>query len=494
MATSRTARLFRMLLVAMIGGAVIVGVLYRFFGLRYAPSGSGFPRLGFVTAHERQAAEIERHRAAQRLDSAPRSTSPVDDPPATAEVSAPSPDPSTPGTSTTSAPTGPAYWTDVRGPARDGRYSQAPVLRIWPAEGLQPLWRQPVGAGYAGFVIAHDRAFTIEQRGRSEVVSAYDVKTGRELWTRTTPALFEEAMGGDGPRATPTWANGLVYALGALGELQCLDAATGRVLWRVNILDDNGARNLQWGMSASPLVLGEAVIVLPGGPNGRSVVAYHARTGQRLWSSLDDQQAYTSPMLVRLAGRDQLMVVSATRVMGLTPERGDLLWAYPWAGAGGINVAQPIVVGDDRVFISAGYGVGAALVELTSRADSPTFDVREVWRNSSMKNKFTSSVLHEGFVYGLDEAILACVDVATGRLKWKGGRYGYGQLLLAGDRLVVLTEGGDLVLVSASPTRHEELGRFSAIEGKSWNHLALDQGRLLVRNLQEMAAFDISAR
>jgi outer membrane protein assembly factor BamB len=245
-------------------------------------------------------------------------------------------------------------------------------------------------------------------------------------------------------------------------------------------------------MAASPLVVGDTVIVLPGGPRGRSVVAYDRRTGARVWSALDDRQAYASPMLARLAGREQLLVLSSERLMGLAPDDGQLLWSYPWRTQADINVSQPLVVADNRVFVSSAYGVGAAVVEITS--DGTGFSVREVWRNTRMKNKFTSSVLHEGFIYGLDEAILACVDAATGALRWKGGRYGYGQILLAADRLIVLTEDGDLVLVAATPVRHQELASSPALQGKTWNHLALDGGRLLVRNLAEMAAFDLRVR
>jgi outer membrane protein assembly factor BamB len=482
-------------------------VLYQFFGLRYLPDGSGRPGLGFVTAHDAQAVAIERHRREQRLSAdaglpAPSSslepsgthgngTAPV--------TEASTPDAGSAGTAVPAAGTNgvstSSYWTGFRGPNRDGRYLQQPVLRAWPAEGLRPMWKQPIGGGYASFVAAEGRAFTIEQRGRNEVVAAYEIETGREIWTHGWPALFEETMGGDGPRATPTWSDGVLYALGALGELRALDARTGRQLWRVNILDDNRARNLDWGMAASPLVVGDTVIVLPGGPDGRSIVAYHRRTGARVWSSEDDQQAYAAPMLARLGGREQLLVFSAHQVMGLTPDRGVRLWSHPWSTQAGINVSQPLIVAENRVFVSSGYGVGAAVLELVPRGvGNGDYDVREVWRNNRMKNKFTSSVLHEGFIYGLDEAILACVDAATGQLQWKGGRYGYGQIVLAGDRIIVQTEEGDLALVAASPARHEELGRFAALSGRSWNHPALDRGRLLVRNLREMAAFDLSIR
>jgi outer membrane protein assembly factor BamB len=471
-------------------GAMAWGVLYQVFGLRYSPRGSGLPRLAFVTPLDEQTALVERHRDAQR-SAPPVGPAPV--PAAPASAAAAEPPAATPASETPRASSpavlDSAAWTDVRGPRRDGIHRGPPLLSVWPTAGLTPLWRQPVGAGYASFATAHGRAFTIEQRGPEEVVAAYDIASGRELWTHGWAGLFQEAMGGDGPRATPTWSDGLVYALGAAGELRGLDEATGRRVWRTNILEDNDARNLDWGMAASPLVIDDAVIVAPGGPNGRSVVAYDRMTGRRLWSAQDDRAAYASPMRATVAGRDQLLVLSAERLMGLTPDAGELLWSFPWVTNAGINVSQPIVIGDNRVFVSSGYGVGAAVVEIT--AGSAGFDVREIWRNTRMKNKFTSSVLHDGFIYGLDEAILACVDAATGALQWKGGRYGYGQILLAGDRLIVLTEDGDLVLVAATPDRHRELAGFPAIGGKTWNHLAIDNGRLLVRNRREMAAFDL---
>jgi outer membrane protein assembly factor BamB len=383
-------------------------------------------------------------------------------------------------------------WPDFRGPGRDGRYSDAPIRTDWPKEGLPRLWKQPIGPGYASFVVANGRAFTIEQRRREEVVAAYDVETGRELWTNRWTAEFVESMGGNGPRATPTYHDGRLYALGAIGELRCLDASTGAVVWHRNILVDNDATNLAWGMAAAPLIVDDSVVVLPGGAGGRSVVAYHRATGEIVWTSLDDRQAYTSPMLVTLGGMRQILVVSATRVVGLTTDGGRLLWEYPWVTDMGINVAQPVLLDGDRVFISAGYDHGAAAFQVTHEGDR--FTARSVWESRTMKNKFSSSLLYRGHLYGLDESILACVDAATGQLKWKGGRYGYGQVMLAGDHLIVLTEDGDVVLVNATPERHEEVARFSAIAGKTWNHPVIADGRLLVRNIREMAAFDIRPR
>jgi outer membrane protein assembly factor BamB len=348
-----------------------------------------------------------------------------------------------------------------------------------------------VGGGYASFVVAEGRAFTIEQRRDQEVVAAYDVATGREIWTHVYEAAFRE-QNGDGPRATPTWSGGRVYSLGGQGDLRVLDARTGKLVWSKNILSDNSASNLQWGMAASPLVVDDKVIVIAGGPSNRSVVAYNKNSGARIWGSLSDKAAYTSPMLVTLAGRRQALVVTEARVAGLALEDGALLWEQPWTTSYGVNSAQPIIVDANRFVISAGYGHGAAMIRVS--ANGGGLVAQKVWENISMKNKFNSSVLHEGNLYGLDEGILACIDVETGERRWKGGRYGYGQLVLASGHLIVISEDGDLVLVRATPDKHEELARFEAIEGKTWNHPAIAEGRLLVRNQTEMACYDLSGR
>ena len=380
-------------------------------------------------------------------------------------------------------------WTDFRGPNRDGRYTETAIRTDWPGTGLDRLWSQPVGGGYASFVVADGLAFTIEQRRDDEVVAAYDLDTGAEHWSHAWPARFEEMMGGSGPRATPTWHDGRLYALGATGRLVCLDAGTGDLIWARNILDDSGAANLQWAMAGAPLVVDDLVIVLPGGDSGWSVAAYDRRTGDVVWHGLDDAQAYTSPMLATLGGVRQVVVVTAERVAGLRPADGALLWDYPWAVSTVPNIAQPLPVGDSRLFLSAGYGKGAALMELTP--DGDRFTAATVWETNRMKNHFSSSVLIDGYIYGLDAAILACLDAETGELMWKGGRYGYGQLLAADDHLVMLTERGELVLVRATPDGHQEVAGFQAIEGKTWNVPAIAGGRLLVRNAREMAAFDL---
>ncbi|HEU4870688.1 MAG TPA: PQQ-binding-like beta-propeller repeat protein [Pyrinomonadaceae bacterium] len=427
-------------------------------------------------------AELEKQRAEQAAQPAP-SVAPSPSPSASASAS--------PSPGQTSAEPAKNYWTNFRGPRRDGKYEETSISTNWPAEGLHQVWRQPVGVGHASFVVADGKAYTIEQRRGQEVVAAYDMNNGRELWTQKWNAEYTDSTG-DGPRATPTWDNGRIYALGATGELRCLDANSGAVIWGKNILSDNKASNLPWAMAASPLIVDDKVIVLPGGTSGKSVVAYNKNTGAPVWRVLDDTQAYVSPMLVELAGRRQIVVVSASRVVGLTPENGTLLWEYAWDTDNGINVSQPIMVDRNRFFISSGYGKGAALVEVKGSGNK--FTATTIWENNNMKNKFNSSVLYNGYVYGLDEGILVCLDVNTGERKWKDGRYGYGQIILAGDHLIVTSDKGDVALVKATPSQYTEVARFTGLKGQTWNYPAIAGGRLLVRNSNEMAAYDISGK
>ncbi|HSG00675.1 MAG TPA: PQQ-binding-like beta-propeller repeat protein [Vicinamibacterales bacterium] len=486
------AQAFRWLALSAALALVVVTVLYLFFDLRLVVDGEGF-HLRFVKSADELAAEIVAHREAQQR--AAVETPPVENPAPETVPATPAPFAGQPaaGEAVVEPGAGPPAasngWTGFRGPRRDGHYTETAIVTAWPPGGLEPMWKQPVGGGYASFAVANGRAFTIEQRGPEEVVAAYDIETGRELWTNRWTALFSEILGGDGPRATPAWADGFVYALGGTGELRCLDDETGSVVWRTNILEDHGAANISWGMAASPLIVDDTVVVLPGGPNGHSVAAYDRQTGNVVWTALDDEQGYTAPMLATIGGVRQIVVFSGERILGLTTDGSRLLWAHPWETYAGINAAQPVVLSENRIFVSSGYGVGAAVLEIDPAGD--TFTVREVWRNIRMKNQFAGSVLHDGHLYGLDGAILACIDAATGELKWKGGRYGYGQVVLADGHLIVLTENGDLALVDATPERHVEIARFPAIEGKTWNYPALSEGRLIVRNLQQMAAFDL---
>lgn len=390
---------------------------------------------------------------------------------------------------------GAGTWPHFRGPGHDGISREAGLLAEWPEGGPPQLYRQPIGGGFAGFVADSNRAWTIEQRRADEVVTCYDLASGVELWAFGYGAAFVEQMGGDGPRATPTLDGDRVYALGAEGHLHCLDAATGNVVWKTNIL--GGAQNLEWGMAGSPLVHDGKVFVTNSGLRGDSLLCLDKATGEEIWTALTKQQAYSSVITARLAGKTQLLNLAADRLNALDPATGERLWSFPWITQNYINVSQPVLLGADRVFLSSGYGNGCAVIEIHSKAGK--MKAAEQWFSEAMKNKFTSSVAIGGFAFGLDEGILACVDLATGKRMWKGGRYGHGQLLALGPsgagprnaRLIILGEKGQLALVAADPAEFTELANFRAIKGKTWNYPALSAGLLLVRNGREMACFDL---
>jgi outer membrane protein assembly factor BamB len=452
-------------LFSLVYAAAVLFLLHKFTGLRFEMQGRPIP---VPTWQGTDYARLEKARAEK--------TTPVTAKP----------------TATESKPKSAPYWTDFRGPNRDGHYTEQPINVDWAKSPPKQLWKQPIGGGYASFVVAEGLAFTIEQRRELEAVTAYEVETGREVWAHTYPAHFQEWMGGEGPRATPTWHEGRVYSLGGTGQFRCLESATGKLLWQHDLFAEHSCSNLFFALSAAPLVVEDKVLVLAGDPqgrNGRMLIAYDKVTGAVAWRAMEDKAGYASPMQVTLLGERQLLVHSAGHLLGLAPADGRALWRFPWRVEFDNTIAQPIVTGTNRLVLSAGYGTGAVGLEL-NRTESG-FAVKELWRNKFLKNKFTSSVLHNGHLYGLDEDILVCLDAATGERRWKDGRYGYGQVLLASSHLVILCGNGDLALVQASSDRHVEIARVPGIKGKTWNHPAISGGKLLVRNAMEMACFDL---
>ncbi|MBX3411375.1 MAG: PQQ-like beta-propeller repeat protein [Pirellulales bacterium] len=386
---------------------------------------------------------------------------------------------------------GPHDVLEYRGRERDGVVTGPALARDWNQQSPEKLWRQPVGGGYAAFDIVGPYAFTIEQRKEQEAIVAYDKQTGEERWVYQYPAFFSEAMGGEGPRATPTYADGRLYSLGATGVLACLDASTGKLIWERNIFQENAAKNLVWGMSGSPLVYDQLVVVNPGAqqgnPSSRAVLAFERDSGRLAWASETAMASYASPMLVELAGVRQVLIFDAQGVAGLEPATGERLWRQEWISDYDINAAQPVLIEGDRLLISSGKG--SALLHV-SQVDG-AWQVDELWRNRNMKASYANPVVHDGNIYGLDEGILVSLDLATGKRHWKKGRHGHGQLLLADDLLVILSEQGQLVLVEATPEEYRELGSLPAIEGRTWNNPTLVDGTIYVRNHLEMAAYKL---
>lgn len=380
------------------------------------------------------------------------------------------------------------------GPDRTGVIRGPRLARHWTSSPPETLWRKPVGAGWGAFAVVGDFAVTQEQRGDAEAVVCYELKTGRECWIHSDPGNFDSSLGGPGPRATPTIRQGRIYSVGPTGLLNCLDGANGKQIWSARILENPATDNISHGVCGSPLVLDDKVIVSPCGPEGVSLAAYSLADGAPLWRKGQPgiRASYASPMAVEIGGTQQILLFNGHGVAGHDAGTGEVLWSVPWENNVNVNCSQPILLPGtpDRVFVSTGYGTGSKLftVEKTSEGQWIT---RDVWRSRGLKCKFTSPVIVGDFAYGLDDGILACLDLKTGKQTWKRGRYGHGQILLVGDLLLVLTEKGEMVLVEPKPEKLDELGSFPALTGKTWNTIALSGNRLLVRNDHEAACFHL---
>ena len=330
------------------------------------------------------------------------------------------------------------------GPRRDGTLSGVELGRDWASEPPREIWRRTVGEGWSGFAVVGDRAVTQEQHGDEERVVAYELWSGRELWHDAQPGRYETTIGGVGPRATPTVVNDRVYSLGATGILTAHDLETGELVWKHDVIREHGATSPEWGKSCSPLAVDGLVVVSAGGVAGGSLVAYEAEDGELAWKAGSDRSSYSSPLLATLAGRRQILIMNQASLSGHDPASGVELWSYPWP-ADQPNVAGPLVLSEDLLLASSGYGVGSKVLRLAPVGDRlvPTL----VWESPRLKAKFTNPVLYEGYVYGLDDGVMVCLDPETGERCWKRGRYGHGQTLLVEDLILVTTEAGEVVLL-----------------------------------------------
>ncbi|MCA9054141.1 MAG: PQQ-like beta-propeller repeat protein, partial [Planctomycetaceae bacterium] len=373
-----------------------------------------------------------------------------------------------------------------RGADSQGIVTGPPLSQDWEAAPPALIWKQPCGGGYAQFVVVEPYAVTIEQRGANEAVVCYETENGRELWVQEYPDEFTEAMGGPGPRATPTISGTFVYSLGANGELLKLGLADGQIVWRRNVLKDYSAPNTEWAMSSSPLIVDNLVVVNPGAPKGDGLIALDVETGKPVWeregvkqhgddANDNNRSGYSTPFVVNLLGTRQIIMFDGTGLRGYLPESGELLWEYRHRNGAGVNVAQPLVFEDGRIFISCSYDVGCAMVQVQHEGE--TWSTKGLWDNQNLRCKFTSPMLYEGYIYGLDEGILTCLDPETGKRKWKKGRYGHGQMLLTQGQFVIHSEDGWAALVDANPDKYHEVTRFKTFDDpKNWNPPALVDG------------------
>jgi outer membrane protein assembly factor BamB len=385
-----------------------------------------------------------------------------------------------------------AAWPGFRGPRRDGVVRGLRINTDWAASPPAVIWRRAIGPGWSSFAVQGDLIYTQEQRGDDEVVSCYRLSTGEPVWRHRDPIRFWEAEGGAGPRATPTVAGGRVYAMGATGLVNALDAETGAVIWSRNAPTDTEKTIPDWGIASSPVVFDDLVIV---GIAGR-LAAYDAATGAQRWLGPTGGGGYSSPHLVTLDGVPQVIMLRGARTVSVAPADGTLLWEFS-TGVASVSIVQPAFTDDGDVLISDGdsmVGNGVRRVSVSRAGDS--WKTEERWNSRGLKPGFNDYVVHKGHAYGFDPTILSAIDLSDGSRKWKGGRYGNGQLLLIADQdlLLVVTEEGELALVSATPDEFKELARIPALDGKTWNHPVIVGDTLLVRNGEEMIAFRLPRR
>jgi outer membrane protein assembly factor BamB len=381
-------------------------------------------------------------------------------------------------------------WPGFRGAARDGIVRGVRVATDWTASPPANLWRRPIGPGWSSFAVRGGLFYTQEQRGEEEIVACYKVATGEPVWRHRDAVRFWESNGGAGPRATPTIARGRVYAMGATGILNALDAESGAVAWTRNVASDTETKVPIWGFAASPLVIDDLVVAAAAG----RLAAYDAATGAQRWRGPARGDGYSSPHLLTIDSVVQIVMLSDAGATGLSPTDGAVLWEHAWPGGA---IIQPARVDEGDILLSmvspTGAGIGTRRLKVAS--GSAGWAATERWTSTGLKPYFNDLVVHKGHAYGFDGAILACIDLVDGRRVWKGGRYGNGQLVLLADQdlLLVLSEEGELALVGATPDQFREVARIPAIDGKTWNHPVLIGDVLLVRNAEEMAAFRLPA-
>ena len=379
-----------------------------------------------------------------------------------------------------------AEWPGFRGPGRDGVVRGVQIATDWSQAPPVQLWRRAIGPGWSSFAVSGNLLYTQEQRGGDEVVSCYRIASGEPVWRHRDATRFWESNAGAGPRGTPTLHDGRVYTLGGTGILNVLDAVSGARLWSRNAAADVQAETPMWGFSSSPLIVGDVVIVAAGG----KLAAYDITSGAPRWSGGGGGFSYSSPQLLTIDGVDQVVFMSGPGTASVDPASGKVLWEHAWAGGA---IVQPAVTADNDVLVhTVSMNGGAGMRRLSIARTSGEWKAAERWTSNGLKPYFNDFVVHEGHAYGFDGNILSSINLEDGARKWKGGRYGNGQLLLLADQdlLLVLSEEGDLALVSATPDQFTEVARFDkALDGKTWNHPVIVRDVLLVRNDQEMAAF-----
>jgi outer membrane protein assembly factor BamB len=383
-------------------------------------------------------------------------------------------------------------WPQWRGPRRDGVSAEKGLLKAWPPNGPPLAWRiTGTGEGYSSFAVAGGRLYTLGARQNTEYVFAFDAASGKKLWEVANGRRFNNDRG-DGPRGTPTIDGDRVYVFGSSGDMTVLDAATGKVFWTQNLLQKFGGSNINWGLSESPLVLSDRIIVTPGG-RGASIVALRKTDGSLIWKSQSDEPGYSSALLHPIGKIQQAVIFTAERALGVDINDGRVLWSYNRVANRTANIATPIARGN-HVFLSSDYGTGAGLLALTP--DGNGIKASEVYFTNEMRNHHASSVLVGDHLYGFSSSILTAMHFETGKVAWRDRSVGKGSLVFADDRLYLYSENGVVGLAEANPQKYVEHGRFQLRTGSlpTWSHPVVSGGKLFIRDQDTLYAYDVAAK
>ncbi len=400
-------------------------------------------------------------------------------------------------------------WPQFRGPTHDGA-SPEKILKQWPATGLTEVWKVPLKDGFSSFAVADGKAFTLVTRevdgAKQEVCVALDAKTGKELWAMPLGVAKYDGggdngapdnKGGDGPRSTPAYDHGKVYTYSSRMVLKCFDAETGKDIWSVDMLKDHGGKNIHWESAASPLIEGDLVYVVGGGP-GESLLAFDKNDGHVVWKGEDDGLTQSTPVAATILGERQVIFFTQAGLVAVEPKAGTVLWRFPFKYS--TSTAISPVVSGDIVYCSAAYKVGGGACKI-SKADGK-FAATELWSQlgaaSPMQSHWATPVVHDGYLYGLfgqakfAKAPLKCVEMATGKVVWSQDGFGPGGLTLVDGHVLVLSDAGDLVLVKASPDAYKEEARSHVLSGKCWNIAAVSNGEVYARSTKEGVCVNVA--
>ncbi|OQY30376.1 MAG: hypothetical protein B6244_00525 [Candidatus Cloacimonetes bacterium 4572_55] len=382
-------------------------------------------------------------------------------------------------------------WTQWRGSNRDG-ISQEKILKKWPETGPKELWRIKLGNGFSAISVVDDKLYTMFTDGKNEHAICLLAKDGSEVWRTQTDKNFPEEFG-DGPRCTPLIDGDVVYVISAYAKLYALNIKDGSEIWSHDFISEFGAQMPKYAFSMTPIIEGDILYTDVGGKRGYSVMAFDKMTGKVVWHSQTDMPGYSSPISATINGLNHIVFLTGTKVVGLDPIDGHLYWEFPWTTNGFINAATPIFIPEDKIFISAGYGKGAALLQIDVEGKNATANL--IWVAKKMKNHMATSIYLDGYIYGFDDRILKCIDAETGKMAWKNRGFGEGTLVYADGHFIVLGDKGKLALLKATPKAFEQVADGGKpLNDSCWTVPTLANGRLYLRSKTEVVCFDLKPK